>query len=240
MKRIRLIALFIPVAAVFGLVAGKAKTYILHKVTSSSALIVQPGLPVALAHVPAGLPIVLSNLSLRGGDDGNGKRPRVESFVFRAVALGGQSLTSLNFVVFEFDAQGTLRRGASFISEHDGVRQGAVEITLPFERRLLADDRLVLAVERAGSGEKTWEIDFPALAKQAANVAKGRPAGAFSIREGAASQADVGSVLCLNGIRRARALAQPSTPTERPGKITSFTCDQNRRLFAFTIIDKDL
>ncbi len=134
MKRIRLIALFTLIVAVFGLVAGKARTYILRKVTSNSLpQAVQPISPVVLAHVPAGIPIALSNLSLRGADDGN-KRPRVESLMFRAVALSGQSLTSLNFVAFEFDAKGTLRRAASFVSEHDGIRQGVVEITIPRSR----------------------------------------------------------------------------------------------------------
>jgi hypothetical protein len=196
--------------------------------------------PAAFAHVPAGIPVALSNLSLVHDDDGNAKKPRFDAITFRIAGLAAQRLTRLNFTLFEFDAKGALRRVSGFTNEQEGLRQAGEEIRLPYERRLDPADRLVLAVESAGGDDRTWEVDFTALAKQAANIAKGKPLDPPSIKELAAREADFGSAFCLNGIRRGRALAQPATPDERPAKITSYACDQTRRSFAFEIFGKNL
>jgi hypothetical protein len=198
---------------------------------------VAQGGPAMMAYVPPGIPVGLSNFSITNADPGNAKNPYQQAIRFRASASGGEALVSLNLALFEFDAKALLKRVAGWVRTVDLQKDGTVEMTLPFERRLSSEHRLVLVVERAGSGRRRWEANFNDLAKQATNITSGKTLSQLLIKESDATAEDSGSALCLSGLRRARALAQIS---DTKGTYTSYTCDQHQGSFAFTFSGKSL
>ncbi|MGE0133400.1 MAG: hypothetical protein AB7U82_35435 [Blastocatellales bacterium] len=188
----------------------------------------------ALTYVPPGAPVVFSNLTISG--DQNGARRFLSSLKLRVATPGNDRLTSLNLMLFEFDAEGKLRRVDGWVRDVDLDAGKTTELTLPVERRAREGHRLALALERANGAAKRWEADFADLAKGVAAAASGNPPVSPSVRQEQPAEDDTGASLCGGGYRRALALAQAGDGSG----ITSYTCDQHERSYQFTFNGKVL
>ncbi len=188
----------------------------------------------ALTYVPPGAPVVFSNLTISG--DQTGARQFLSSLKLRVATPGNDRLTSLNLMLFEFDAEGKLRRVDGWVRDVDLAAGKFTELTLPVERRARGGHRLALALERANGPGRRWETDFADLAKGVAAAASGNPPVNPAVRQEQPAEEDTGAALCGSGYRRALALAQAGDGSG----ITSYTCDQHERSYQFTFNGKVL
>jgi hypothetical protein len=115
MKRLRPVILFITIAS---LVVGAAAAIVAFNKRDLStggvspgegARVASPAVPAPQAFVPDGLPIVFSNLSAVTENRGDNKQAFVSAVQFQVATSGGDQVTSLNLMVFEFDSEGKLR-----------------------------------------------------------------------------------------------------------------------------------
>lgn len=189
----------------------------------------------ALAYVPPGAPIIFSNLVIDSEQDG-ARSQFLSSLKLRVATPGTDRLTSLNLMLFEFDAGNRLRRVDGWIRGVDLAVGRTTDITLPIQRRARAGQRFVAALERAGGAAKRWETDFSGLAMGVASLVGGGPPFTPVVTQLQPVADDSGAALCGNGSRRALALAQIG---DRIG-ITSYTCDQHDRSYQFTFNGKSL
>lgn len=192
--------------------------------------------PLAVALVPVGLPVALTNTTAMVESDGSSKSQPVSSINLQAVALGADKLTSLNLMVLEFDERGLLRRVDGFVKRLDLVAGKSEAVSLRLDRRVRIGYRLALAVERADSAARRWEADFNDLARGVALAVAGNPTASVTARNDAPAAPDTGASLCGNGMRRATAMAQAG---DKSG-LASFTCSQTEGSFTFSFNGKAL
>jgi hypothetical protein len=242
MRRVQPVTLFITIAflsagAMMAVVAFNKRALSSGGVGSTEGA--QGASPAVLAlqsFVPDGLPIILSDVNAFIENRGDNKQAFVSFLRFRAVALGGDQLTSLNLMAFEFDSAGKLRQVDGWIKPIDLSSGKAAEITLPLERRLPPGNRLLLAVERAGGATGRWETNFIDLAHGSASVIAGGRSPTGLARHESPAPDDTGAAICSNAFRRAMALANSGEKSD----LTSFTCNQHKRSFSFSFNGKSL
>jgi hypothetical protein len=186
--------------------------------------------------VPDGLPVALSDINAVTENRGDNKHAFVSALQFRAVAPSGDQLTSLSLMVFEFDSQGKLRQVNGWVRPVDLSSGKSADMELPLGRRLPNGNRLLLVVERANGVTNCWETDFADLARGVAASVVGQPSFNTAARQEQPVQDDSGASLCINGYRRADALAQLGDGSG----ITSYTCDQHEGSYQFTFNGKVL
>jgi hypothetical protein len=242
MRRLRAVTLviaiaFLSVGAMTAIVAFNKCA--LSTGRAGSAEGAQGAPPVVLApqaFVPDGLPIVFSNLSAVTENRGDNKHAFVSALQFQVATSGSDQLTSLNLMVFEFDSDSKLQQVDGWIKTVDLSSGKAAEITLPLERSLPAGNRLLLALERAGSAARRWETNFTDLARGSASAIVSGQSPAGLARNEVPAPDDTGAAVCSNAFRRATALANSG---EKSG-LTSFTCNQHKRSFSFSFNGKSL
>ncbi|NOT59947.1 MAG: hypothetical protein HOP19_06940, partial [Acidobacteria bacterium] len=156
---------------------------------------------------------------------------------FNVASRGGHKIKSLTFALFDFDEKGLLCRVDSWGQTMDvNDEKGPAKITLRLERKLNSQHRQILALEQVRSERATWRADAPGLGRAANKASNGLPSSAMVNRVEKVLPDATGSVLCSNGFGKAMQLAQLGDGQN----VTSFTCDQNQRLFSFTFHGKDL
>ena len=242
MKRLRPVTLFITIAslvvgAVVAITAFNKRDLSTSGVSSAEGVrVASPAVPAPQTFVPDGLPVVLSDLNTITETRGKNKQAFVSALRFRAVTPGSDRLTSLNLMVFEFDSEGKLRQVNGWVRPVDLSSDKSAEIELPLGRRLPNGNRLLLVVERANGVTNCWETDFADLARGAAASVVGQTSFNAAARQEQPVQDDSGASLCINGYRRADALAQLGDGSG----ITSYTCDQHEGSYQFTFNGKVL
>lgn len=196
----------------------------------------QPAAPVplAVALVPAGLPVALANATAIV--ESNGKLQTVSAVNLQAAVLGPDRLNNLNLMVLEFDERGLLRQVDGFVRRLDLAAGKPEVIALPIDRPIANGRRLALAVERADSTAKRWEADFNTLARGVALAVAGNPAAGVTARNDSPAPPDTGASVCSNAYRRAMALANSGVKNG----LTSFSCNQHKRSFSFSFNGKSL
>jgi hypothetical protein len=112
----------------------------------------------------------------------------------------------------------------------------SAEMELPLGRRLPNGNRLLLVVERANGVTNCWETDFADLARGVAASVVGQASFNTAARQKQPVQDDSGASLCINGYRRAQALAQVGVGSG----VTSYICDQHEGSYQFTFNGKVL
>src|SRR5262245_35482717 len=171
MKRLRPVTLiitiaFLSVGAMTAIVAFNKRA--LSTGRSGSAEGARGASPVVFApqaFVPDGLPIVFSNLSAVTENRGDNKQAFVSALQFQVATSGGDQVTSLNLMVFEFDSEGKLRQVNGWVRPVDLSSGKSAEMELPLGRCLPNGNRLLLVVERANGVTSCWETDFADLAR---------------------------------------------------------------------------
>ncbi len=179
MKRYSSLVIFIGAACALSLAIGFARTAVnrgSHQ--DPTPQIAQAPSQVAIdasAFVPAGLPIVFSNLTVESEKVDDTKTEGFARLKLRATTPGSDDLTSLNLMVFEFDTANKLRRVDGFVRNIDLSTGKTSELTLGLGRRIRSDRRLVLSPDHINGRSKRWKTDFSDLARGVAASIANRP-----------------------------------------------------------------
>jgi hypothetical protein len=137
MKRLRPVTLFIIIAflsvgTMTTIVAFNKRALSTGRAGSAEGLLGASPLVLApQAFVPDGLPIVFSNLSAVTENRGDNKQAFVSALQFQVVTSGGDQVTSLNLMVFEFDSDSKLQQVDGWIRTVDLSSGKSAEIMLP-------------------------------------------------------------------------------------------------------------
>lgn len=200
----------------------------------ASAIASQIGQPVILTYVASGVPASLSAPSFSISHAINGNSVFISSLSVNVAASPGYQLNKVSLTLFEFDSQGMLRRADSWLKTMPALSVGASNsFTLPLNRRSLISHRLVLAVERASNATQRWQVGHVSLAQAAASIANGKSLAVASVTQGALVPDEVGSILCVNGLNRARQLVDSSANESKLKKgVGGFSCNQQERSFS--------
>ncbi len=232
MKRYSTLVIFIGAACALSLAIGFARTG-----SNRAPQTAQAPSQIAIdasAFVPAGLPIVFSNLTVESEKVDDTKTEGFASLKLRAATPGSDDLTSLNLMVFEFDAANKLRRVDGFVRNIDLSAGKTSELRLELGRRIRSDRRLVLSPDHINGRSKRWKTDFSDLARGVAASIANRPLPPTRVDQEQPVPDDAGASLCGNGYRRAVLLAKGG---DRSG-MTSYTCNQQERSFQFSFNGK--
>jgi hypothetical protein len=239
MKRIRLVFLLTLIAVFSWIVIGYAKTYVLAKVTKNtmakgeamaSLSRAQPQSIVIGAYVAPGFPIRFTE-AVAVNDKG------ASTLSYTLANTDANAVNGLNLALFDFNPAGRLMKIQSWRLQAD-LKSGASEkFSLALKHRVTPGDRLILSVDSIRGGAGGWKTNFGELAVAASILVVGGQGPPPSVSRTDASLPDsYGADYCSEAFGKAFRLSKVGDAK----RLTSFSCDRDRRSFAFCFGAKSL
>jgi hypothetical protein len=147
------------------------------------------------------------------------------------------AIGSLDLALIDFNSAGKLMWVQSWSMQ---TKVGASErqsFSINLRHRVTPGDRLVLCVEAVRGDADVWQADFNELVQAIGVATTGAKASPLEVkRHGEKMPESFGGAYCSDALAKAFQLANSGD-----GKsFTSFTCDRNRRITAFTFSAKSL